>query len=107
MKVVGKPLHVEQFDTTIDGVFIKRIPLKEGVIVPQHAHSHSHATIIGSGFVRVWKDKKWWGDFHAGKVLNIEAKTMHEFLALKDSELYCIHNEEHALVVAENKLEFI
>lgn len=107
MKVQGLPIHVEQFDTSIDGVFIKRIPLKEGVVVPQHAHSHSHATVIGRGYVRVWKDEKWWGDFHAGTVLTIEAETKHNFLALQDSEIYCIHNEEHALVKAVNRLEFV
>ncbi len=107
MKIQGEPVHVEQYDLTIDGVFIKRIPLKEGTIVPQHAHSHSHATIIAKGAVRVWKNGVWWADYHAGKVLTIEARIKHEFLALQDSEIYCIHNEEHALIVAENKLEFV
>ena len=106
MKVTGTPLYVEQFDTSIDGIFIKRIPLKAGVLVPQHAHSHSHATLIAKGQVRVWKNGEWWGDFREG-ILNIEAKTKHEFLALMDSEIYCIHNEDHALVVEPNRLEFV
>lgn len=105
MKIQGVPQEVEQFDTTIDGVFIKRIPLPKGLMVPQHSHSHSHATIIGKGKVRVWKDEKLLGEFQGGTVMNIPALSMHTFLALEDSEIYCIHNEAHALVMAENKLE--
>lgn len=107
MKVHATPIHVEQFDVSIDGVFIKRIPLKEGVIVPQHAHSHSHATVIGRGCVNAWKNDEFWGTFGAGTVLLIEANTKHHFLALEDSEIYCIHNEEHAMVKAVNRLELV
>ena len=106
MKVQAIPFEVVQHDTTIDGVFIKHFALPQGVVVPQHAHAHSHATIIAKGKVRVWKGQLY-DDIEGGNVLLIEAHVKHEFLALEDSELYCVHNAEHALIASENKLEFV
>jgi hypothetical protein len=40
-------------------------------------------------------------------VIHIPAFTKHQFMALEDSELYCVHNSEHALIAAENKLELV
>lgn len=99
-------IEIQQFDHhSCDGVFIKRINIPKSTMVPQHAHSHAHSTLVGRGAILAWREKQLLGKFMAGTIIEIPANKMHEFMAVEDSEIYCIHNEEHALVTAENRIE--
>lgn len=99
--------EIPQFDLTVDGVFIKRFKLKKNEVVPQHAHTHSHVTILGYGSLRVWRgEDQNYMDYVPG-MIHIPAYTKHQFLALEDCELYCIHNSEHAMIHEENRLELV
>lgn len=79
---------------TPDGLFIKVYTLPSGALAPQHAHKFSHATLVCSGSVRAWRHKSLLGDYSAGQVILIEAEEVHEFLALEDSRIACIHNTD-------------
>lgn len=104
--VKGVPLEFLQEDFhSVDGVFIRKIHLPIYSVAPQHAHLHSHVTIVGKGHVKVWKNTSLLGEFTSGEIIEIEANVQHTFLALEDTDLFCIHNEEHALVVFEGKIE--
>lgn len=80
--------------TGADGVFIKQMYLaQQGTMVPQHAHSYDHTTMLAKGSVRVWMEGQLKGDFVAPKALFIKAKVKHTFQSLEpDTLLYCIHN---------------
>jgi anti-sigma factor ChrR (cupin superfamily) len=100
------PVHFEQSEFhSIDGVFIRKIHIPKDCFAPQHSHAHSHATVIGKGKIIAWKGKECLGEFSAGEIIEIEANIQHTFLALEDTDIFCIHNEEHALVVSEGKIE--
>jgi len=108
MKFHANPIgEIPQFDLTVDGVFIKRFKLKKNEVVPQHGHHHSHVTILGYGRVRVWRGEDPNHTDYLPGMIYIEAYTKHQFLALEDSELYCVHNSEHALIASENRLELV
>lgn len=79
--------------TSVDGVFIKQMLLKEqGTMVPQHAHVYDHTTMLAVGSVRVWVDGKLEGDFQAPHPLFIRSKVKHTFQSLEPNTLlYCIH----------------
>lgn len=108
MKFRGTPIgNLPQFDFEIDGVFIKEFELKKNQVVPQHAHPYSHVTILAWGKLRVWRgEDPNYKDFSPGRIL-IPANTKHQFLALRDSRLYCIHNAAHAAIASENELELV
>ena len=105
MKVHGEPFTPISMDLTIDGVFIKCYHIEKGRIVPQHAHKHAHVTIV-DGRVKMWKGE---GNpaREATGLIRIEAGVKHTFYAMEDTDLYCIHNADHALIAAENSLEFV
>jgi len=108
MKFRGKPGgEIPQFDLTVDGVFIKRWKLMKNQVVPQHGHTHSHVTILGYGMVRVWRGEDPQHIDYVPGMIHIPAHTKHQFLALEDSELYCVHNSDHAMIAEENRLEFV
>lgn len=98
-------MEVPSFDMTIDGIFVKCYHIKQGTLVPQHAHKHSHISII-IGKMRMWKGENSPSNDVSG-LIHIRAGDKHQFLALEDSDLYCIHNADHALIAAENQLEFV
>jgi quercetin dioxygenase-like cupin family protein len=56
------------------------------------------------GMVMAWKGQKTMGKFKSGEIIEIEANVQHTFLAMEDTDIFCIHNEEHALVVSEGKI---
>ena len=103
-ELTGTPVEFPQTGYhSVDGVYIRKIFLPKDTFAPQHAHAHSHSTIV-VGHIRAWKDKKAFGEFRTGDIIEIEANALHTFYALEDSVIFCVHNEEHALVVAEGKV---
>lgn len=107
MKVYGPPVKPEEYaPMTVDGIFIKKYHVRKGMIVPQHSHQHSHVTFF-TGRVRVWKGEDNTYTEHLGGMIFIEALVKHNFLAMEDLDIYCIHNADHALIAAENQLEFV
>ena len=82
------------------GVFIKTWSIRQtGTILPQHAHTHPHITLVIRGSVAVSRDGEDLGDYHANSVhsmICIPANTLHQFMTLCDDvELACIHNADH------------
>jgi len=77
-----------------DGVFIKQMSLpKKGMVVPQHAHTYDHYTMLATGSLKVIKDGVEMGVFYAPKPIFIAAKAKHLLIAMVDDTLaYCIHN---------------
>ena len=97
---------MKQPETTIeikmaDGIFVKSTLIPEaGTILPQHAHSFDHLSMIASGAVRVWQDGELLGDFSAPVGILIKARAKHKFLSLENNTLiYCIHNLHSAEAV--------
>lgn len=96
-----------------DGIFIKQITVPKAMtLIPQHAHTYDHTSMIAVGAFRVWKDGELLGDVQAPTGILIEAGVKHTFLALTDgATLYCIHNvsrtgemeiqEEHQIIGME------
>lgn len=80
------------------GYYFRTITVKKaGTVIPQHVHDHHHATLIGHGSARVWRDGAWVGDFKMGEVLLIPAHSQHMFQVLEpDTVLTCVHNVESA-----------
>ena len=80
---------------TPDGLFIKTFALQNGMLVPEHAHTYSHTTLVCKGKVHAWKDKKSIGEFKEGDAIEVVAGEFHSFYAIEDSRLACIHNENN------------
>lgn len=55
----------------------------------------------------MWKGEDTVSKDYKDSMIYIEAKVKHQFLALEDSVIYCIHNADHALIAEENRLEFV
>ncbi len=71
--------------------------LSKGMVIPQHQHSRSHATYIGSGSARYWADGIYKGIAAQGDALELPAETGHIFQALEDGTLItCVWPEEFA-----------
>lgn len=92
-----------------DDLFVKSIEIKQKhVLVPQHAHTYNHMSMLAMGQMRVWKDDICLGEFEAPKGIFIEANAKHRFLTLSDYTLiYCIHNlhkAEEVSVAEENAI---
>lgn len=90
-----------------DGIFIKQLYLaKAGYVVPQHAHTYDHTSMLATGKMRVWCGDELMGDFTAPTGIFIKANKMHMMLALEDNTTtYCIHNTHgFALEELEEKL---
>lgn len=92
---------------TADGLYIRQIVLPEaGMLVPQHAHQHSHSTAVATGEIMAWKDGALIGRFVAPTVIFIEAGAKHSFLTIRPTILYCLHNlhgEDMVRVLAEHE----
>lgn len=101
---------VAKFRAEEDGVEVRHLHVyRSGTYIPQHAHKHSHLTVVAFGSVRVWLDGAHRGDYAAPAAIDIPAGTKHLFLTLApDTVLECIHNvsrtreievqEEHEIV---------
>lgn len=90
-----------------DDIFIKQLYLeKKGYVVPQHAHTYDHTSMLATGKLRVWCGDELMGDFTAPTGIFIKANKMHMMLALEDNTTtYCIHNTHgFALEELEAKL---
>lgn len=88
-------LNLDEVDIhTPDDLFIKTFVIPAGVLVPQHKHQYKHATLVCYGKVAAWKNKAHIGEYKEGQIIEIEADCFHEFLALEESRLACIHNVE-------------
>lgn len=93
----------------VDGVAIVQMVLpKANDVIPQHAHSYDHHTLVASGRVRVWADGKHIGDYGEREAILIRAGQKHLIAALEDNSVaYCIHNasrEGKVEILAEHKL---
>jgi len=80
-------------------------------LLPQHAHTWPHISMVVQGAVRVWKNGELIGDFKAPAMLKIEAHALHKFLTLSDNTtIACLHNVDHAdpegepVIAAEHQL---
>lgn len=75
------------------GIFAKTWHVADvGTLLPQHAHEHSHLTLVIRGVVRVWRGNELDGDYRAPATLKIPAQQFHSFLTLTDNViLACIH----------------
>ena len=76
------------------GLYFRSLLLKKsGEIVPQHAHDHRHATLVGSGMARGWAAGTWIGDTGPGQAFEIEVGAEHVFQALAPNTLLiCAHD---------------
>jgi mannose-6-phosphate isomerase-like protein (cupin superfamily) len=81
------------------GYYFRTIILHDAnTIVPQHTHDHDHATLVGHGAVRAWKDGEWFGDFKMGDAIVIPAGCSHLFQALcPETVLTCVHNVDSVM----------
>jgi quercetin dioxygenase-like cupin family protein len=90
----------------IDGVYFRIYSVEEPfVLLPQHAHEYSHATVVCSGAVRLWRSAELVGDFRAGDVIEIRAGEKHHFQTLeRRTRIACVHNMQSALSIKEKGL---
>lgn len=90
-----------EFVGEVEGISIRSTILeKVGDCVGQHAHQYSHATLVGSGEVRLWVDGVWLGDYKRGQVIAIKAGHPHIFQALaEDTLMSCLTISEIAEMV--------
>jgi|SRR5215469_202278 len=67
-----------------------------GTMLPQHAHTWPHLTLLMRGAIRLWRGDDLDGDYHAPATLKIPAQELHAFLTLTDNVvLACVHNADH------------
>lgn len=80
-----------------DDIFIKQMSLpKKGMVVPQHAHTYDHYTMLARGTLKVMANGVELGTFTAPKPIFIASYTKHLLIAMEDDTLaYCIHNLSH------------
>lgn len=103
--LVEQPEKIEFF--MADNVFIKQLYMKlAGYVIPGHAHTYDHTSMVATGAVRVWADDALLGDFIAPTGVEIKAGKMHTMLSLEDNTtMYCVHNTHgHELHEIEDKL---
>ena len=80
------------------GIYCKMWAVRNrGTLLPQHAHTWSHISMIVQGEVRVWRDDELLGDYKAPAMIKIRAYALHKFLTLSDDvTIACLHNADHA-----------
>jgi hypothetical protein len=90
-----------EFIQEVCGIYFRSVLLEDsGTVIPQHTHSHDHATYVGSGKVRLWVDGKWLGDFPAGQAIGIEKDKFHLFQSLEpNTRLTCVHDLHSAALI--------
>ena len=72
------------------GVYAKETRIPAGSWLVQHAHLHSHLSILASGSVELMVDDKT-SVLHAPACLTIEAGKHHGVRSLTDVVWYCVH----------------
>lgn len=84
--------------TLFAGIYLKTWTVQDrGTLLPQHAHTWDHISLIVSGVVRIWADEELLGDFSGPHAVKIAAGVKHSFLTLSDMvRIACIHNADHA-----------
>lgn len=91
-------MEIIEFVDEVCGIYARSILIPHaGAKVPQHEHEYDHATFVGSGRVRLIADGKLIGDFQAGQLIEVKAKTQHLFVALEpNTRLACLHITDSA-----------
>jgi quercetin dioxygenase-like cupin family protein len=77
-----------------DEIFVKMIAIKKaGTMIPGHAHTYDHTSLLASGKFRLWVEEKLAGDYIAPTGILIKAGAKHMMLTLEDNTVFaCIHN---------------
>lgn len=75
-----------------DWLWTKLIPLKAGEKAEQHVHQFDHPTIVATGAIKVWIDGAYQGVAFSPSIITIKAHQRHEFLAIADTVICCVHN---------------
>lgn len=80
-----------------DDIFVKQhVVTGKGILIPQHAHTYGHSTMLAVGAIRIWCDGDDLGEFEAPTGIFIPALKKHSFLTLSDRTIfYCLHNLLH------------
>lgn len=91
-------LSIEEQPETVDlkltpDLFIKTAVVKlAGTVIPTHAHSYDHVTLLAVGRLRIWADDELLGEFTGPTGILIRAKAKHRMLTLTDGVVFaCIH----------------
>jgi|SRR5580692_787249 hypothetical protein len=95
LKPLAEPLQPDSIEFHgADGVLVKSMVCKvAGTIVPQHAHTYDHMSMLAIGTVKVWRDEDYLGTFHAPAAIEVKAGCKHKFETVTDyAIIYCIHN---------------
>jgi quercetin dioxygenase-like cupin family protein len=105
LRIVDEHPEIVEGIHEIDGVYFRIYSVeKPFVLLPQHAHDHTHATIICSGSVRLWRSVELVGDFHAGDVVEIKAGEKHHFQTLQPrTRIACVHSIESAQSIKDKE----
>ena len=83
------------------GVFVKTMTMPvSGMLVPQHAHSFPHVSVLVKGKIRVWCADVFVADYEAPIGILIKAHVKHTFMALTPAIVLCVHDIESAETVA-------
>lgn len=72
------------------GMYAKRMVLKEGFAIGTHKHTFTHMSILAKGVARVEAN----GEskvYEAGECIEIAANIEHRIFALEDIVWFCIH----------------
>jgi hypothetical protein len=75
------------------GIYLRTWTVADaGTLLPQHAHTWDHISLIVRGAVRVWCDGELLGVFTAPATIKIAARSFHTFTTLADNTIIaCIH----------------
>ena len=92
-----------------DDLFVKTYAITEaGTIMPQHAHTYDHVSLLAFGSMRVVADGVMLGDYHAPKGILIKAGVKHTMMTLTDNVVFaCIHalhGTDDILIAEEHQL---
>lgn len=74
----------------MDGLYAKRITLKQGASFGKHTHSFTHVSIVAQGVARVQAGDVF-TDYRKGDPVVILAGVAHSVVALEDLVWFCIH----------------
>jgi len=79
--------------TLYAGIYLRTwVVADRGTMLPQHAHTFPHLSLILSGVVRIWRGDELLGDFVGPSTVKIPAREKHRFLTLSDRvTIACIH----------------
>lgn len=98
-------MQVERIEMVGDFYFRSVALPFAGMRIPQHTHDHDHATFVGSGRVRGWRDGECLGEKSRGEAFYIQAGHAHWFEALEDQTLLtCVHSIASAMSIQRKGL---